>query len=247
MTALLSVIANVPAPGDEPAVARMLLAEDNAIASDLIAMMARRLGHDIDRVTNGLDAVDAVSRAAEAGRPYALVLLDAMMPVLTGPEAARRIRANGVTSAALPIIAVTAATDPAEVREYLDAGMQGYLAKPVLLADLAGCIDAWAPHIASAARQSLPTPAAALRKRFRLRKIEVLERFELASHAGATSPELAAELCQHLHKLAGTAGSFGENRLSDAAAKGEALLMAAAPGDLPAAIKRSYALLRAAG
>ena len=225
--------------------ARILLAEDNPIASDLISMMVRRLGHDIDRVANGLDAVDAVERAVTEGEPYALVLLDAMMPVLTGVEAARRIRSGGTTPRDLPIIAVTAATDPAEVREYLGAGMQGYLAKPVSLADLSGCIDAWAPGRGSTFGRDRSQPSAALRRRYDLRKTEVLERFQMACEQGECSANSAAELREHLHKLAGTAGSFGERHLSEAAAKGEALLVTAPPADVRGAIERCHTLLKA--
>jgi len=225
--------------------ARILLAEDNPIASDLISMMVRRLGHDIDRVANGLGAVDAVERAVADGEPYTLVLLDAMMPILTGVEAARRIRSGGTTPQDLPIIAVTAATDPAEVCEYLQAGMQGYLAKPVSLADLTGCIDAWAPDRGSARGRNHGQPGAALRRRYDLRKTEVLERFQMACERGECSANSAAELREHLHKLAGTAGSFGERQLSEAAAKGEALLVTARPADVRGAIERCHTLLKA--
>lgn len=239
-----------PLPHPEPVAAaprRLLLAEDNPLAADLIAMLVRRLGHAVDRVANGLDAVDAVLRAERLGAPYGLLLIDAMMPVLTGSEATRRLRSAGVDAQRLPIIAVTAATDRAEVREYLDAGMEGYLAKPVALADLAGCIDAWAPGLTAPAPGRERQPGAALRQRYLLRKSEVIEQFERACDAADCPPHLAAELRDHLHKLAGTAGSFGEVRVSKAAATGEALLLRADPATLHGAVKRSYALLRAAG
>ena len=228
-----------------PGRARVLLAEDNPIASDLISMMVRRLGHDVDRVANGLDAIDGVTQAAGMGRPYTLLLVDAMMPVLTGSEATRRIRSLGITPAMLPIIAVTAATDSAEVREYLRAGMQGYLAKPVSLADLSACIEAWAPGRLRLAPRGRNMPGVALRRRYNLRKSEVLERLEAACGDATRSPALAAELREHLHKLAGIAGSFGEAKVSEAAAQGEALLTSCAPASLDAAIQRSYDLLKA--
>lgn len=62
-----------------------------------------------------------------------------------------------------------------------------------------------------------------------------------------TLPPLAAELRDHLHKLAGTAGSFGDCAVGRAAAEGEALLLAARAADLRTAVRRSYALLKAAG
>lgn len=233
-------------PNTSGAKTRILLAEDNVIASELIAMMARRLGNRIDCASNGLDAVDLVHRAQAKGDPYAILLLDAMMPVLTGVETARRLRHDGITAEELPIVAVTAATDPAEIREYLAAGMQAYLSKPVSIAELSGCIEAWVPRSARPAQSGLPRPSDSLRRRYDLRKTEVLERFELAVAASSLAPELAAELREHLHKLAGTAGSFGETELSAAAARGEALLVDAADADLRTAVVATLELLKAA-
>ncbi len=227
-------------------VARILLAEDNPIASDLIAMMVRRLGYGIDRVADGLDAVVAIERAATRGRPYTLLLLDTVMPGLTGPEVARRIRTGGVTQAALAIVALTAASDPAEVRDYHEAGMQGHLAKPVSLAKLAACIETWAPRAVVARPCGAYPPAPDLRRRYEQRKSEVIAHFEKACAAKEYHPGLTAELRDHLHRLAGTAGSFGEGSLSDAAARGEALLIGALPCDVRRAVERSYALLKAA-
>lgn len=233
----------VTAPEGEPV--RVLLAEDNVIASELISMMAKRLGCRVDTVSNGLDAIDLIYRAQQLDKAYDLLLLDAMMPVLTGSETARRLRAEGIDSSQLPIIAVTAATDPAEVREYLRAGMQGYLSKPVSLAEFSACIDAWAPGRSKKPHRGRRTPSDALRRRYDLRKIEVLERFETAVTAGHLAPGIATELREHLHKLAGTAGSFGETDLSVAASQGESLLEGAAPDGLRGAISRSLDLLKA--
>ncbi|MDG6079403.1 response regulator [Erythrobacter litoralis] len=241
----LKVESYTPPAGGIGVHSRLLLAEDNAIASELITMMVRRLGHMVDRASNGLDAVEAVERAAAMGAPYGLVLMDAMMPILTGVEAARRIRRAGISADNLPIIAVSAATDPVEVREYLKAGMQGYLAKPVSLVDLSACIDAWAPGIARSRSRGRDNPGQSLRRRYELRKTEVLERFAAACADADFSTSLAEELRDHLHKLAGTAGSFGEKRLSEAASQGETLLIGAPPQGLRLAIERSYELLRA--
>lgn len=233
-------------PDSGGAKTRILLAEDNVIASELIAMMAQRLGNRIDCASNGLDAVDLVHRARTTDDPYAILLLDAMMPVLTGVETARRLRRDGITAEELPIVAITAATDPAEIREYLAAGMQAYLSKPVSIVDLSGCIEAWAPCNARPVPPPPSRPSDSLRHRYDLRKTEVLERFEQAVATSPFSPAVAAELREHLHKLAGTAGSFGETELSAAAARGEALLIDAREGELRAAIVASLDLLKAA-
>ena len=224
---------------------RVLVAEDNAIAGDLLAMMAKRLGAKVDLVVNGLDAVDSVHNAHDIHQPYDLLLIDAMMPALSGPEAARRLRAEGVSANHLPIVAVTAATDPAEVRDYLAAGMQAYLPKPVSLPDLAACFDAWIPRRKrnNAAQRA---PSRDLRRRYELRKSEVFAHLEEAIARSTFSPELRDELRTHLHKLAGTAGSFGEAPLSDAAARAEHLIVAAEDKDLSEAVERGLALLKAA-
>lgn len=204
---------------------RVLLAEDNCIAAELLRMMGQRLGARIDWVENGLDAVDVVVRARRSGEGYALVLMDAMMPVMTGVEATRRIRAAGISAAELPIVAVTAATANEEVREMIDAGMQAYLAKPVTIADLSACIDAWVEVRPSGALAAVPATFASLESRYQLRKEEVFRALAAAASDGdACTEDERIELRNHLHKLAGTAGSFGDERLSHAAAEGAQLL-----------------------
>ena len=225
---------------------RILLAEDHAIAAELLCLMGKRLGADIDWVENGLDAVDSVLRARAAGDPYLLVLMDAMMPVLTGIEATRRIRAAGIDAASLPIVAVTAATANEEVRDMLEAGMQAYLAKPVSLADLSACIDAWIEPRRDAAAPELVSSFVALRRRYELPKEEIFAELAAAVTAGDCSENARTELRNHLHKLAGTAGSFGESGLSVAAAEGAQLLAETDPATLPERLRRTGDLLRAA-
>ena len=233
--------------GAAQVVPRILVAEDDAVAGDLVTLMVRRLGYDVDRVADGSAALDAVLRARAGGASHAMVLMDAMMPAMTGSEAARRIRNAGVGPAELPIIAMTGATDERDVRGYLDAGMQGVLAKPLSLADLATCCERWIPASGGAVPVRRDEPDAALRRRYHLRKAEVLGRFEHVCQSQDFAPPLAAELRDHLHKLAGTAGSFGDCAVGRAAAEGEALLLAARAADLRTAVRRSYALLKAAG
>lgn len=222
---------------------RVLLAEDNCIAAELLKLMGRRLGARIDWVENGLDAIDSIHRARAAGMPYELLLMDAMMPVLSGVDATRRLRAGGVAADELPIVAVTAATATEEVRGFFDAGMQAYLAKPVSVADLSACFDAWVPDRSGTGVPVGSRSLSALRKRYELRKSEVFARLEEAIAMEDWSPETADELRNLLHKLAGTAGSFGEERLSKAAAEGATLVGAALPASLSAALPEVLALL----
>lgn len=225
--------ANRPAPSSvaqrDRADARLhvLLAEDTPINAEMMQAMAEHLGVTMDLAENGQDAIDMVRSAAMKGEPYALLLVDVMMPVLDGVETTRRLRAEGFSAAELPIIAVTAATDRDEVRQYHAAGMQAFLPKPVGLNDLSAALNAWgrsAPQIKPGSQANVWQ---ALRQKFILRKQNALAQIQAALAANTLDDEVVMELRNMLHQLAGTAGSFGEESLEVQARKFEAALMAA--------------------
>ncbi|MCZ8104122.1 MAG: PAS domain S-box protein [Burkholderiales bacterium] len=134
------------APADAPAAStgprhavparalRVLLAEDNPVNQKLAQLMLQRLGHASVVAGNGEEAVALVAR-----EPFDLVLMDMQMPVVDGIEATRRIRATGAT---LPIVAMTANAMEADRVRCIEAGMNGFLAKPVRGPELAAVIDA---------------------------------------------------------------------------------------------------------
>jgi CheY-like chemotaxis protein len=103
---------------------RILLAEDNAVNQLVAVRLLERMGHDVDVVTDGLQAVTAVGRAE-----YDLVLMDCQMPNMDGYAATHAIRglSRGRT---IPIVAMTAGAMADERQRCLDAGMNDYLAKP---------------------------------------------------------------------------------------------------------------------
>jgi CheY-like chemotaxis protein len=114
---------------------RVLVAEDNPVNQLVIRRMLEKLGTRPDLVADGAEAVAAVARVR-----YDLVLMDLQMPVMGGLEATRRIRAHGTAHAAPAITALTADV-AAEVRqECADAGMDGYLSKPLTLDALIAAI-----------------------------------------------------------------------------------------------------------
>ena len=114
---------------------RILVAEDHAINQRVILRLLRHLGCEADLAADGKQAVAAMRR-----RPYDVVLMDIQMPELDGVQAAREmVRHRG--GAALPrIIAMTANVMPGDREAYLEAGMDGYLAKPIELSDLAAAL-----------------------------------------------------------------------------------------------------------
>jgi len=106
----------------------ILLAEDNPINMLLIRELLRRRGHRIKEVTTGTDAVKAAGEAE-----FDLLLTDIHMPGMDGIEAARAIRADEAGSGRrrMRIVALTADVLEAGKHACLEAGMDGFLTKPV--------------------------------------------------------------------------------------------------------------------
>jgi len=108
---------------------RILVAEDNRINVMLATSLLGRMGHRVDTVANGREALEALARA-----PYDLVLMDVHMPEMDGLEATKRIRqaeAAGRRRGRLPIVALTASTLEGDRQVCVDAGMDAFLAKPL--------------------------------------------------------------------------------------------------------------------
>ncbi|HEX4628234.1 MAG TPA: response regulator, partial [Gemmatimonadales bacterium] len=114
----------------------ILLAEDNPVNQQVATAMLVKRGHQVDVVSNGREAVDAVK-----ARSYDVVLMDIQMPEMDGFEATGRIRGlpQGHT---LPIIALTAHALSGERERCLARGMSGYLAKPFKAHDLFAAVEA---------------------------------------------------------------------------------------------------------
>jgi CheY-like chemotaxis protein len=92
-----------------------------------------RLGHHTVIATNGAEALESWLAAKSAGTPYDLVLMDVQMPELDGIEAAKRIRSceAGGSGRRTPILALTANTLIEDRYACFEAGMDGFLIKPL--------------------------------------------------------------------------------------------------------------------
>lgn len=119
-----SALPAVSEPATRPA--RVLVAEDNQTNQLLMRTTLTRLGHRADMVGNGLEAIEAVLQ-----RPYDLVLMDVMMPEMDGVEATRRIRALDPPISRIPILGLTAHASPESHADFLAAGMDDVLTKPI--------------------------------------------------------------------------------------------------------------------
>jgi len=120
-----------PAEGETPP--RILLAEDDPASREVLELLLRRSGYDLDVAGDGLKAIELWERGT-----YDLVLMDVQMPRLNGFEATRIIRDRERESGGHAIIvAMTAHARKEDERRCLDAGMDAYISKPI---DFTACL-----------------------------------------------------------------------------------------------------------
>ena len=109
----------------------VLVVEDNAVNRMLIGAYLEEFGLSYDMAESGADAMLRLSQKA-----YDLVLMDIMMPELDGVETTKRIRKLDGPAAEVPIVALTAHAMKGDREDYLAAGMDGYVSKPIRGRDL---------------------------------------------------------------------------------------------------------------
>ena len=217
---------------------RILLAEDNPVNQQVATAMLLKRGHQVDVVSNGREAVDAVTRER-----YDVVLMDIQMPEMDGFEATAKIRGlpQGRT---LPIIALTAHALSGERERCLERGMSGYVAKPFKAHDLFAAVEGRGTQPADTT--AAPSPAVDLAA-FRRSMEEagaaeavdgILETFvatmprRLDALAAAARDAEAEPLQRAAHAFKSAAGTIGAGRL---AALLEDMERAARDGDVAGA------------
>ncbi len=121
--------------------AKALLVDDNAINQDVAMALLEPFEIQIDVASNGQEALDKVLKDR-----YDLVFMDHFMPVMDGVEAAKRIRAmEGEYYQNLPIIALTADAVQGVKEEFLAAGMNDFVSKPISMKEIAKVMRNWIP------------------------------------------------------------------------------------------------------
>ena len=137
---------------------RVLAAEDNTTNQQVLAAVMESLGIDIDIVPDGQAAVNAWRDCH-----YDLILMDIQMPVMDGIAAARAIRAAEAAEdrRRTPIVALTANALSHQVEEYLAAGMDDHVAKPIEIAKLYTSMSTVLNEAAQTARAETPAARAA--------------------------------------------------------------------------------------
>jgi PAS domain S-box-containing protein len=135
--ALMGIFSSRPAVRAEPVCERpsqnrqirILLAEDNLVNQKVALRMLRHLGYRADVAANGVEVLQALERQS-----YDVILMDIQMPEMDGLEAARAIQKRWPTGP--KIIAITAYAMEGDREKCLEAGMDGYLSKPIQVRDL---------------------------------------------------------------------------------------------------------------
>ena len=216
---------------------RIIYADDVPQNLELVQMMLEPLGHKLTLVESG---EEAVAHAAE--ERFDLILLDVRMPGISGLEAATHIRRDErlAAAAAVPIIALSASVLEEDRQQAFDAGMDGFVAKPmerpVLLREIArvlglGPVEAEPVAADLRSRPVFDRTGALLRweddwivladmlEQFFTQHREAADRLDQLLVSGERSQALALA-----HKVKGVAGNLGLSELFGALATFEAML-----------------------
>ncbi|MCA8889041.1 MAG: response regulator, partial [Parvularculaceae bacterium] len=110
---------------------RILLVEDNPVNRQVAQALLASVTTDIEIAENGVQALDML-----ASQKFDLVLMDIQMPVMDGLTACRKVRAASAAWSSIPIIALTAGATDGDQRDCFDAGMNGYICKPLRATEL---------------------------------------------------------------------------------------------------------------
>jgi len=194
----------------------ILVVEDMALNREVAAGLLERDGH---RVSFAEDATQAMERCAQ--KRFDLILLDVHLPGMSGVELCRRIRATPGPNREVRILALTAGVQPAQVPVYLEAGMQGVLAKPLRLEALRQALAQTAvnqqPETTEMDWSLLQTHRTLLGEQ-KVQGLLAVLRQSLEQHYPILIEALQAgdhtEIAHQAHRLAGSSDSLGFRALA---------------------------------
>jgi two-component system sensor histidine kinase/response regulator len=228
---------------------RILLVEDNIVNQRLGVRLLEKMGHQVEVANNGQEACE-VLRATT----FDLVLMDLQMPVMGGLEATRKIRASEEQSGRhVPILAMTAHAAAQDEKRCLEAGMDGYLTKPIRREVLRKEIDrVTAQSAPPEAEAESPTESACSENGWNVKELlerlegdqdffrELLQMFRDDSQANllkareALAREDLAELSHAAHTLKGMLRNLSMNVAAETAAALETAARLGARGEAKA-------------
>ena len=228
-----------------PAATRVLVVEDNLTNQMIAKGILEKLGCRVDVAANGLEAIDAIGH-----RAYDMVLMDISMPELDGVEATRRIRRLPPPTGRVPIVALTANVLRGDHDDYLKAGMNDCVTKPIVKAKLVAVLAKILAPVEATPSDRSPSPGETadgaddvplLDEDAIADLAEALGEAALAPIMGRLVNDVAeatgliaqalvdrsiSELARQSHILSGCCGSFGTPRLHRLADRVEAACLA---------------------
>ncbi|WAS92904.1 PAS domain S-box protein [Nannocystis punicea] len=216
---------------------RVLLAEDHPINQLVAAEMLRGAGHEVVVVHDGHAALAAV-----ASTRFDLVLMDVQMPGMDGWEAAAAIRKSEEPRVrAVPIVAMTARATESDRLHSLERGMDGFLTKPVQIADLQavlatigerpnGAVDDW-----DAVSKRVAGSRKTLLRMIEMAREEAPKLAELLRSSALNDPEVMRQVA---HRTAGTAAMFSAGELLGLARELEGVAAQASERERVARVER---------
>lgn len=210
------LLASSPAPSPLASL-DILVVEDVALNREVAGGLLLRDGH---RVSFAEDAGQALQACAQ--RRFDLILLDVHLPGMSGVELCRQLRATPGPNRHSRVLALTAGVQPGQVPGYLDAGMQGVLAKPLRLDNLRQALAEAAPaevtDVDATIDWSLLGTHRSLLGEQKLQGLLKVLRQSLEQHATALAEALPAqdftEVLHLAHRLAGSCDSLGFSGLA---------------------------------
>ncbi|MBV9123570.1 MAG: response regulator [Planctomycetes bacterium] len=227
-------MASAPAVSSPRRCLTILVAEDNAVNQKVAAGLLGKQGHQVILASNGREALTAFDR-----QPVDLVLMDLQMPDLSGFETTAAIRAREqVQGGRVPILAMTAHAVSGVAERCREAGMDGYLSKPVDPQHLFHTLDQFfPPGTAGEVALPLPVPQAPLDQAAILARVggdlailqEIIQLFAedqprlLAEIRAALAEQNAPRLERAAHKLKGSVSNFAAGPTMAAALRLERL------------------------
>ncbi len=215
--------------------ANILLAEDNVVNQKLAVKTLERMGHVVSVAANGQQVLEALDQ-----RSFDLILMDVQMPIMDGFEATKLVREREeVGGSHVPIVAMTAHAMKGDRDRCLEAGMDGYVSKPIDPQELFDTIESLCSR-EETQEKPLITPSRGPRI---LDRTKILDRVggdaellkEIAHLFVEDSPRLLAEIRAAIprgdaetvrnsaHTLKGSVGNFAAEAASQAAFKLEAM------------------------
>jgi DNA-binding response OmpR family regulator len=114
---------------------RLLVVDDNEDNRDMLARRLRRRGYEVETAESGASALERIEQER-----FDAILLDVMMPIITGLDVLAKIRAS-FSKRELPVLMATARTDSEDVVEALRLGANDYVTKPINIAEITAALD----------------------------------------------------------------------------------------------------------